>query len=153
MRTTAQEKQKGFTIIEVLIVLSIAGLIMLIVFLAVPALRRSARNTERKNQVATYVGAINEFMQNNNNGKVPSIAADVTAINALSADGPIDEPTPAAVVTSAQTNNLTVDTMRIVAGAKCDTDGDSIDGPNRSFVVLYAIEDSSGGAVKQCLEG
>jgi prepilin-type N-terminal cleavage/methylation domain-containing protein len=35
----------GFTIIEVMIVLAIAGLILLIVFLAVPALEREARNT------------------------------------------------------------------------------------------------------------
>ncbi|HPW47952.1 MAG TPA: prepilin-type N-terminal cleavage/methylation domain-containing protein, partial [Candidatus Saccharibacteria bacterium] len=36
-----KKDQKGFTIIEVLIVLAIAALILLIVFLAVPALQRN----------------------------------------------------------------------------------------------------------------
>jgi prepilin-type N-terminal cleavage/methylation domain-containing protein len=39
-----QKREAGFTIIEVLIVLAIAALILLIVFLAVPALQRNARN-------------------------------------------------------------------------------------------------------------
>ena len=40
--------QEGFTIIEVLIVLAIAGLIMVVVFLAVPNLQKSQRNNSRK---------------------------------------------------------------------------------------------------------
>lgn len=41
-------RQHGFTVIEVLIVMAIAGLMLVIVFLAVPALQRNARNTRRK---------------------------------------------------------------------------------------------------------
>ena len=36
-------KESGFTIVEVMIVLAIAGLILAIVFIAVPALQRNAR--------------------------------------------------------------------------------------------------------------
>jgi prepilin-type N-terminal cleavage/methylation domain-containing protein len=54
----------GFTIIEVMIVLAIAGLIMLIVFLAVPALGRNARNTERRNDLGKFVAAIEEYRIN-----------------------------------------------------------------------------------------
>lgn len=43
-----QKSEKGFTIIEVLIVLAIAGLVMVIVFLAVPSLQRNSRNNSRK---------------------------------------------------------------------------------------------------------
>jgi prepilin-type N-terminal cleavage/methylation domain-containing protein len=68
---TKLRNQKGFTIIEVLIVLAIAGLILLIVFLAVPALQRNSRNTQRKNDVASILGAVTEFM-NNNNGTLPT---------------------------------------------------------------------------------
>ena len=46
------KREEGFTIIEVLIVLAIAGLILLIVFLAIPALQRNSRNTQRKNDSA-----------------------------------------------------------------------------------------------------
>lgn len=58
---------QGFTIIEVMIVLAIAGLIMLIVFLAVPALQRSARNTQRKTDVGRIASAATTVLSNNNN--------------------------------------------------------------------------------------
>ena len=59
-------QNKGFTIIEVLIVLAIAGLIMLIVFLAVPALNRNARNTQRRDDVAALMAMFAETLNNNN---------------------------------------------------------------------------------------
>lgn len=61
---------KGFTIIEVMIVLAIAGLIMLIVFLAIPALQRNGRNTQRKNDAGNLSGAYSTYLSNNN-GAVP----------------------------------------------------------------------------------
>jgi prepilin-type N-terminal cleavage/methylation domain-containing protein len=64
------KRDEGFTIIEVLIVLAIAGLIMLIVFLAVPALQRNARNTSRKSDVSSLASAISEYV-NNNDGQLP----------------------------------------------------------------------------------
>ena len=51
-------KEKGFTIIEVMIVLAIAGLILLIIFLAVPALQRNVRNTQRKTDVTAIAAAV-----------------------------------------------------------------------------------------------
>lgn len=66
MFSELKRDNKGFTIIEVLIVLAIAGLIMLIVFLAVPALQRNSRNTQRSNDAARVAGAINECLANNN---------------------------------------------------------------------------------------
>ena len=57
---------KGFTIIEVLIVLAIAGLIMLIVFLAVPVLLRNERNRQREADVALIFSAIQNCVLNHN---------------------------------------------------------------------------------------
>jgi prepilin-type N-terminal cleavage/methylation domain-containing protein len=51
----------GFTIIEVLIVLAIAGLIMMVLFLAVPALQRNARNAQRKRDVGMIASAYQEY--------------------------------------------------------------------------------------------
>jgi prepilin-type N-terminal cleavage/methylation domain-containing protein len=51
----------GFTIIEVIIVLAIAGLIILIVLLAVPALQRNARNTSRKSDANIMAEAVYEY--------------------------------------------------------------------------------------------
>lgn len=72
--------KSGFTIIEVMIVLAIAGLIMLIVFLAVPALQRSSRNTDRKEDVGRISSAINDWVANNNGSLPPAtVAGWVTA--------------------------------------------------------------------------
>lgn len=68
------KNNKGFTIIEVMIVLAIAGLIMLIVFLAVPALQRNSRNTQYKNDAQAVAAGISEFM-GVNNGKLPTAVA------------------------------------------------------------------------------
>lgn len=53
--------KKGFTIIEVVLVLAVAGLIFLMVFLALPALQRSQRDTERKQDVAMVVTALHNW--------------------------------------------------------------------------------------------
>ena len=48
MSKTTTKHRKGFTIIEVVLVLAIAGLIFLMIFIAFPALQRGQRNTQRR---------------------------------------------------------------------------------------------------------
>ena len=55
------ESEKGFTIVEVLIVLAIAGLILLIVFEAIPALTRNSRNSQRKHDVSLILDEISNY--------------------------------------------------------------------------------------------
>ncbi len=62
---------RGFTIIEVVLVLGIAGLIFLMVFIALPALQRSQRDTQRREDVAKIISAIKDY-QSNNRGTLPS---------------------------------------------------------------------------------
>ncbi|HET7320069.1 MAG TPA: type II secretion system protein [Candidatus Saccharimonadales bacterium] len=69
-----KKQDKGFTIIEVMIVLAIAGLILLIVFLAVPALQRNSRNTQRKSDIGALLAAWQEYV-NNNGGTLPGAGA------------------------------------------------------------------------------
>jgi prepilin-type N-terminal cleavage/methylation domain-containing protein len=148
-----KQEMKGFTIIEVLIVLAIAGLIMLVVFLAVPALQRNSRNTQRRNDISSYLGAVNEFVANNNGG-IPTTAAHVATINGLANTGILTEPT-AAPSTGAQSGAIGVDTFQLVTGARCDTAtvGNSVAGSSRQIVLRFAVENSTGGAVPQCQEG
>lgn len=61
----------GFTIVEVVLVLAIAGLIFLMVFIALPSLQRSQRDTERRNKMANVQTKVMDY-QNNNNGKLPN---------------------------------------------------------------------------------
>lgn len=148
-----KKRKEGFTIIEVLIVLAIVGLIMLIVFLAVPALQRNSRNTQRRNDISTYLGAVNEW-KNNNNGKTP-VTADLTTangINNLANLGTLTEPT--AVQTGARNTAVTVDNMELVTGAKCDTAtvGNTVAATGRSVAVRFAVEGSNGAPVPQCQE-
>lgn len=62
--------KKGFTIIEVVLVLAIAGLIFLMVFLALPALQRSQRDTARKNDLSRLAAALNDYKAAHR-GKIP----------------------------------------------------------------------------------
>jgi prepilin-type N-terminal cleavage/methylation domain-containing protein len=70
MNVQTKNKQKGFTIIEVVLVLAIAGLIFLMVFIALPALQRNQRDTQRKNDLSRAQTAINNY-QSNNRGALP----------------------------------------------------------------------------------
>ncbi len=74
----AQRKEKGFTIIEVVLVLAIAGLIFLMVFIALPALQRSQRDTQRKNDLSRLNTALSSY-QSNNRGALPTDAASWTS--------------------------------------------------------------------------
>ena len=71
LKKVKQRKESGFTIIEVLIVLAIAGLILLVVLLAVPALQRNGRNTTVKNDASAIAGGISDF-ESNNSGATPT---------------------------------------------------------------------------------
>lgn len=62
--------RSGFTIIEVVLVLAIAGLIFLMVFIALPALQRSQRDTQRRNDIGKITSQILQY-QTNNNGRLP----------------------------------------------------------------------------------
>ncbi len=66
-----QKSQKGFTIIEVALVLAVGALIFLVVFLAVPALQRNQRNDARKRDASSVAEAITSYTSAN-----PSKAVD-----------------------------------------------------------------------------
>lgn len=59
-------KKRGFTIIEVVLVLAIAGLIFLMVFIALPALQRSQRNTRRRQDISRISTAVTQYLASNN---------------------------------------------------------------------------------------
>ena len=73
-----KNNEKGFTIIEVVLVLAIAGLIFLVVFLALPALQRSQRDTQRKQDASRFAAQIQNY-QSSNKGELPTAVAGTTA--------------------------------------------------------------------------
>ena len=68
--------RSGFTIIEIVLVLAIAGLIFLMIFIALPALQRSQRNQSYKNNVSMAISLIQRYRSNNNNALIPTIHTD-----------------------------------------------------------------------------
>lgn len=144
MTSTLNKNQKGFTIIEVLIVLAIAGLIVLIVFLAVPSLQRNSRNTQRKNDVSQLLGAVTEF-SNNNNGRIPTSTGDQATAASNATLGYYDAVAWGAGIQSA----ITGDTVRIVTAAKCGTSGATVAGSARQIAIQY-MNEGSGGLVPTC---
>ncbi len=62
--------KKGFTFIEVALVLAVAGLIFAMVFIALPALQRSSRDTVRSDDVADFIANVKKY-QTNNRGALP----------------------------------------------------------------------------------
>ena len=66
-----QKDKKGFTIIEVVLVLAIAGLIFMMVFIALPALQRSQKDTQRKNDLSRAQTAVVQYTSNNR-GSLPA---------------------------------------------------------------------------------
>lgn len=66
----SNDSLSGFTIIEVVLVLAIAGLIFMMVFIALPQLQRAQRDTQRRTNLSSFQSAITQF-QANNNGKLP----------------------------------------------------------------------------------
>ena len=63
--------KKGFTIIEVSLVLAIAGLIFLMIFIALPALRRTQRDSVRRDDMMKFIKEVKSF-QTNNRGALPT---------------------------------------------------------------------------------
>ena len=61
LKPTTNQTRKGFTIIEVVLVLAIAGLIFLMVFIALPTLQRNQRDTQRKNDLSRLKTALDSY--------------------------------------------------------------------------------------------
>ena len=68
--STNPQTNPAFTIIEVVLVLAIAGLIFLMVFIALPTLQRNQRDTRRKNDMSRLKTAMDSY-KSNNRGNLP----------------------------------------------------------------------------------
>lgn len=132
-------KQRGFTIIEVMIVLAIGGLIMLIVFLAIPALQRNQRNNARNSDASRIAAGINECLANRN-GQTTSCLDDAQwNVGTLAELSTVD------ATNSATTDLGTGSTTAVVVGFQrtCNPQGDNdVAGSARQYAVLFQLEGS-----------
>lgn len=79
------DRQSGFTIIEVLIVLDIAGIFAILIFQAIPALNRSSRNNQRKNGVAGILTAFQSYGLSNSGLAPPNCGGSDPSCQAYNA--------------------------------------------------------------------
>ncbi len=139
--------RKGFTIIEVMIVLAIAGLIMLIVLIAIPQLQRNQRNSARRDIVGRVKTEIDTYA-GNNNGKIPTSAADLSGFATRYLTGVnIKDPKTGTDLTPTLVTSTAVDTvqgtLRYKTAQTCD--GESIVGGSaRQYAMWTTLE---GGAI------
>lgn len=63
-------QKSGFTIIEVVLVLAVAGLIFAMAFIAVPSLQRSQRDNDRRDDMLKLVTEVKRY-QTSNRGNLP----------------------------------------------------------------------------------
>lgn len=150
----ANKNDSGFTIIEVLIVLAIAGLILIIVFLAVPALQRNSRNTRYKTEARRLLSSSSEQINNNNLGS-PAVSVSTTAnsdaakILALANTKDITAFNIEAYSASSPTASLTTATLRLVS--KCNGSAPQ-SGAGRQLALFFSIEDATGSPQLQCVD-
>jgi prepilin-type N-terminal cleavage/methylation domain-containing protein len=150
MLQNIKKRKEGFTIIEVLIVLAIAGLILLVVFLAVPALQRNSRNTSMKNDVQNVLGGISEY-QNVNSGSMPTGVNGVGTVDYTGGTATsikVQGSTRVETTTSAETD-VASGTIRVRLGYKCAVGGGAPVANTRAVAAYYSLETTSG-RVTQC---
>jgi prepilin-type N-terminal cleavage/methylation domain-containing protein len=151
-----KNNQSGFTIIEVMIVLVIAAVILLIVFLAVPALQRNQRNTQRKEDVSGSLSAVNEFFTNNKNEYPTGFSGNqfTGATGTVTSGAKLGYYTAVPVQSTQITTapNPGTDTLTIVTGAKCGTTAGTTASQSRSVAAIYGVENGSGGYTPVCQE-
>lgn len=159
------KNRKGFTIIEVLIVLAIAGLIMVVVFLAVPALQRSGRNNALNTDANNILTAVGNYSSSNGgtlpaslNGSASATASggvikigDASGVNQETAkvdSGAATVYLNGTTITSASPTG----TIQIVTGTAgtCNSTGTGLGsaGSPRSYAVLYVAESGNGNILK-----
>lgn len=150
MNVQTKNNMKGFTIIEVVLVLAIAGLIFLMVFVALPALQRNQRDQARKNDVSTVAGAVTSF-SSNNRGAFPDADDIAGYLDDLSGNSMNDNNEPNVLVrTDANTGDVISpedSQIIVVRGKTCGTSNTTgstmAAGTSRQFSVVTKLE--SGG--------
>lgn len=154
-----KRNQSGFTIIEVMIVLAVAALIMLIVFLAVPALQRNARNTSRTADGSKIAAGVNECLSNKN-GVVASCNSTASVVGVTLDTATLSQlktVTVAAGPGAASQASFPSDgsTAAVFFQTACNTAGDAyVTGAtvnSNQFAVLFQNEATGGNFVKRCV--
>lgn len=156
MNVQTKNNMKGFTIIEVVLVLAIAGLIFLMVFIALPALQRNQRDTARKGDVGLVATAVTNYTSNNR-GRFPNTSQLAASLGANAAGDQYDELSThinsVSVSDPAGSLSISDGQIRVYAGRKCgDVNAQGsftlASGTAREFAVVTRLE--GGNSMAYC---
>jgi prepilin-type N-terminal cleavage/methylation domain-containing protein len=152
-----KSNNKGFTIVEVLIVLAIAGVILATILLAVPALQRNSRNTQVKQAATALVAGAQEYASANN-GAAPTTASFATPTVTWGATTNTQTKTTVAggitVVYSAGSGTIpttfSANTVYLITGAVC-SGNTAVSGTGTA--VVYTVEAGAATNTSGCVQG
>ncbi len=135
-------KSRGYTVLELLIVLAISGLIMVIVFLAVAQGNRDQRDDARKADAGRYLNAVVQWTSDHSG--VPPGSADITSVTSTyvtAGSSTFADPQKGAWVPTWSTGApAAVSTsMYVQSQSACDATGIVAGGP-RQFAVAVRLE-------------
>lgn len=149
-------KDGGFTIIEVMIVLAVAGLIMAIVLVAIPQLQRSQRNSARRDIMGRVKTEIDSY-SGNNNGRIPLNQTQINDVQSRYLAGiNLEDPStgvnmplvvPVTVAIAGSIPASTVGTINYQPSASCNGE-QLVSGSARNYAMWTQLE---GGSV-YCLD-
>lgn len=135
MLHNVKSMKKGFTIIEVMIVMAIAGLILAVVLIAIPQLQRSQRDNARQSVLSRLTSEMGAYA-GNNEGKFPfatgSGAGSITDFMSRYITGKVDIKNPSSgkdydvVRAGAAGDKPSEDQILVYPGMSCD--GESVTG-------------------------
>lgn len=140
----------GFTIIEVVIVLAVTGMIFLVVFLAIPQLQASRRDSQRRSDAAR-LGAAIEQTAVNSQGIYPDDGSGVTSKVDFVVNN-LQDPESGSDYTSSGSNPPGVGEFYYSPNGQCGVDGLITDpgtppapGTAKNYALSLGLE--TGGAV------
>ncbi len=140
--------KSGFTIIEVVLVLAIAGLIFLMVFVAFPALQRNQRDTQRRDDYAMLESQV--ISASSANGLFPTgDNYQIGKENASTDNGEDPKGLGYSILFKDSASGLSLDpitgtgVVRVYivhssTGSKCSADGTPEDGGGAKSFAIYA---------------
>ena len=134
-----------------MIVLSIAGLMLILVFEAIPALMLNSRNTQRKQDVATILQDISHY-ELNHSAVFPMLPSDVAAAKELSYYT-FSQIRFYAQAAPAGFSNTNINGVYVYNFSKCDPNNPGrasrVGADSFDIVALYGIE-TAGGSSGAC---
>ena len=172
--TFSKHRQAGFTIVEVMIVLAVAGLILLLTLQAIPTLQRNSRNNQRKQDVSAILEAVSHYELNHSGAMPDDCGAGSGQPECIAAGGPLRNTdlsyyfdpdattdTTISIKTRAQTDGLPglpddIQKVAVYNYLRCDVDNPgnptSTAAGFRNVVALYTIESGANGRENRCQE-